>query len=208
MLKNKSKYILILLIFFASFLHANSSCIKGDVIIKSIIKKDFDIDTLKISGAFNLHIKSADKSYLKIKAEKNILDFIDAKIKNKILDISTKGAICPTKDIDIELFVPNIENLYAQGSSAITLNIKDKKMFIKLEGVHEIKGKGVIDELKLDLGGSNEIDFFALKTENITLNSEGICDAKFYSTKNIRVLRSEILNIAIKGGGKIKKETK
>jgi hypothetical protein len=170
----------------------------GNVITET--RKIADYNRVEISGLGNLVIDQTGKESLKIEAEDNIIDRIEAKVENDTLKIRIKNRwvfwwIWPTKDVNYFLTVDDLERISISGSGSVTSEeLSAKELEVRISGSGKADLNLKVESLETNISGSGEF----ILSGTTTSQSSNISGSGNYNAKD---LTSETAKISISGSG-------
>jgi hypothetical protein len=196
------------------------NCIHGKGEVKSHTVPLEAFTGIRLDGDADIFLVSDSSQSITIKAQDNIADNIEMKVRNGILRIGNRDCITQHEPIKIYIPVKTIEDLQLNGSgnietltqlSAKTLALKingSGNLKIKLEAetiFSEINGSGSIflagsaKRHKTSINGSGNIEALELPTEEteITVNGSGSC--KVFAISKLEALLRGSGDVVYKG---------
>lgn len=203
-MKIKSKIIFLIVVLITASLFL-SSCInlKGLKIKGSgeIITKEFNVsgfDSLNFSGVGKIEISQGQEEALFVKAEDNIIERLDIKVKSETLYIGMKKgfgytSVIPTKDIVFKLTVKEIKDIKLSGAGSINgnENIDIERLGISSSGLGNIDMKITGDSAKSMISGAGRIDLKGeVKTQEIHISGLGSYNAENMASNDCKIIIS------------------
>jgi len=192
----------------------------GDLTTEKRDVSDFDRITLKGQGT--IIIDQTGEESLKVTAEDNLIDSIEAKVEGNTLKIGVKkewflwALFWPTKKIEYHISVDELEQITISGSGNIEtgglkandlkiqisgsgkgdMAIEVKSLDINISGSGKLVFSGKARNQEINISGSGNVDGEKLKSEDAAFTING-------SGKGI-VNASDTLDVNINGSGDIK----
>lgn len=227
--KNKfSKILLIsILIVISIFTSCNITCIQGKGNIVKNERKTPAFNAIDISGAVNVILFQDSLTSVYVEADENLQQYIIAKVENNKLIIETKKSLCATKEINVYISSPSIENIDLSGAvdvksmnkltpSTLELNLSGacelkldllvQNLDIDCSGAVKLMLTGTAVNTKLDGSGASEVEAYDLLTENFSISSSGAGEAKVNVSKKLDVDISGAGTVLYKGSPVVNQE--
>ncbi len=213
--------------------HSGVDCVEGN---RTIITDEFDLPNFSgiiLNIDANIKLKQGDKQSVEVEGQENILDILQLKVRNHILDIDFDECV-NHDDINIFITIPDIDFLSIHGSGNIVgqnvFDIKDIELKIsgsgdmdlgieandvvgKISGSGTMKLDGDMDFLNFKISGSGDLEAFDLKSIDANIKITGSGDIEVYAKDNLDVSISGSgdvyykghpkLDISITGSGKV-----
>ncbi|GGD33405.1 head GIN domain-containing protein [Flavobacterium orientale] len=172
----------------------------GNFTTKEITTSDYE--SVSVAGAFYVTLVEGNEGKISVKAEENLLEFIDIESKGSDLQIRTKKGynLNPSKGKKIEITVPvkDISKVSLAGSGDIVSNFTLKATTFKasVAGSGDIKLSLDADSVQANVAGSGDIQLKG-KTKNLEANVSGSGDIEAFD------LQSENSKVSVSGSGNI-----
>ena len=217
-----SKIVLLFISFFAINTTINAQYfqkkIKGNGDITTITRNISDYNKIGIGGDFNVSLVKGEEGEITIKADENLLEYIETEVEKGNLSIKVKKGyqIRPKKQIEITIPFDEIEGVSLAGSGAIHTNdiIKSNELKLSLAGsgnidLHvsakdldtniagsgNITLKGTTDKFECSIAGSGNLNGYDLKTN--------VANAKIAGSGNVKVNAIDEIHAKIVGSGNV-----
>jgi hypothetical protein len=209
---------------FASFvlLIGLSSCkdeifVNGNGQVQTQNRSISGFEAVSSSGDYQVRIIQGDQFSVELKAESNLLPYIETELSGKTLKIGSSGVHSIRQNYPIEVFIiqPKLSGLHLSGSGFIrTGYFVSENLDIGVSGSGEISAWVKSEKLKTDVSGSgfviltgntNESDFRISGSGTIkaySLTQEN-CHASISGSGNIYVNVSKTLYAGISGSGNV-----
>lgn len=188
----------------ALFLHSCdglwNTCIDGNGDITTNSRELGSFNAVHISGDFHVDIDTAGYTSATVRADKNLIEFVETQIIGNTLFIESRNGVClnPSDPVEVNVTVPYFNGIYLEGSGYVhSFGTDAGSMEIVLSGSGRIDIAQVhADDLYLELEGSGIIN-----TGAETINSE----VHLEGSGEIRVAGSTVsAGLSITGSGKVK----
>ena len=196
-------------------------CIRGDGIIMTETRRVTSFDQIENSTSFDVIYLKADTLGIEIRAEQNILDYIETNVYDNCLEIRTSpGSICLDYNEKplITVTSPSLERVVNSGSGVFLADqMSDETVSVKLSGSGDISIETITGNyLDIILSGSGDIeikestcsnsDCLLSGSGNVTISGE--CDKAHYKiTGSGNIYSSDLItntaSIIISGSGSI-----
>lgn len=191
--------------------------IRGNGIAASEARLTPEFSSVSSEGNFEVHISSGPEFDVVVRAESNLLPYIDTDVRDNNLKIHTRGLKSLRNRLPIEVFVtmPFIEGVVQSGSGSITTGFfEGDEIGLVISGSGSIET--AVDALSVDavvsgsgllyisgttrvadmvISGSGEIDAWDLDVRD--------CDAKISGSGDVWVYVERRLKAVISGSGNV-----
>jgi hypothetical protein len=114
------------------------------------------VQSLHLGGSTRLALRQADRDFIEIETDDNLLGLIEAPVKSGILRIDTEGSMRPTR-LEITLHLRELTSIEAGGSAAVLgERWTGRRLKLSLGGSAVVKMAQLdVQELNLSAGGSS-----------------------------------------------------
>lgn len=160
-------------------------CLKGNGKSKSETRNVGLFTDIVSDGSFDIHIRRGSRVEVRITADSNLLEVIQAKVNGKQLELRASKSFCTSNPVTINISLPEIKRLAAHGSSDIKLDCSDSSrsnLEIILNGSTSLTAIGKVDMLTAELGDSSDIDGVGLKAREVQIHASGSSEAQLWAT--------------------------
>ena len=209
--------VLLIIISFSSCIHSVFNCIRGNNTVVSEIRQPTNFNTISSSGDFSVYINVDTVNEVEVKAESNIMQYIETYTTNQVLHIEIDDNQCINinKDIKIYIKTTNLEMVELLGSGLIDCpNIETADFAVKLDGSGDLNFNMDVDMLKIDVTGSGDmvLSGTASKAELNILGSGDVralnleqdtCFVVINGSGDIYIDVNDLLDVQILGSGNI-----
>ncbi|MEX1382745.1 head GIN domain-containing protein [Lutibacter sp.] len=174
--------------------------VKGNREITTITRTTSDYNEIGVGGDFEVTLVNGKEGEITIKADENLLEYIETEVKKGNLSIKTKKGYQLRSKHKIEITIPfnDIQGVSLAGSGNVYSNDEIKSNELKLS----LAGSGNMD-LKVSAKNS---DTNIAGSGNITLNGdtdEFTCSIAGSGNLNGYNLKTSIANVKIAGSGNV-----
>lgn len=157
-----------------------------------------DFDRVVFSGTGEFLLTQDEGESLTIKADDNLMDYVESEVRDGTLYIGENGTISPSQPIHFELSVKEIVGLSVVGiASAETGGISTERLEINVSGTSTLSMDALeAKELTIHLNGHTEVEVTKageVIEQEIVINGPGVYHAP--------ELRSTSVHLAINGPG-------
>lgn len=198
------------LLIFSTTLNAQvfSKHIKGNGRITTENRSLSDYDKIGVAGSFDVILLKGKEGAISIKADENLMEYIETEVKNGHLKIQPKKGyqLRSTKTIVITVPFEMVEaismagsgnvrskdvldatdlNLNLVGSGELDLSVSTKNLTSKIAGSGNIKLSGNVDEFNCEVAGSGNMDGSNLKASASHINIAGSGNVKVHAVSEI-----------------------
>ena len=193
-------------------------CMRGNGLAFVSEKKITPFYKLSINGGFKVLLIQGEQELIKIKADKNLHEYIETDVRNGVLIVSTVRNICIDeseeltivinyKDISevgingaVYLKTKNVMKteylkMLINGAANVELDIEAEQIFARINGAANMDLSGEVYRADVDVTGAGNIDASTLLTEHFRINMSGAGHAD--------LLVNNVLDAAISGIGNI-----
>jgi hypothetical protein len=175
--------------------------VKGNGNVTTQSRSVGDINGVELHTSFDVKLFEGSPSDVKIEAEENIIQYIDLRVENGVLNIRTQDNVWlrTKKDVKIYVTAPSFSRVENSGSGNITCDTKisnDSKMNI------DVTGSG---DVKLDIDAP-EVDATLTSSGNVKLSGETkMFRGEVTGSGDIRAMEllAEEANVQVTGSGGI-----
>lgn len=211
-----AKVLFIVALLFPMFTYAALG-IKGKGIITKEIRTEEGFSGIDLAIDADVFIKLGPEYIIEIKAQENVLEAIETRVKGSNLLISFKESVSKHEGITIYITAPEYDmikirgngvikgvetlaasdiNLIIEGDGVISLtDIKTDNLMANLNGDGRIDIKGTTDHaiFRVDGDGSINTENFNAQSIDISIKGSGIANVKVWN----------VLDVKISGNGKV-----
>lgn len=186
-------------IFAAFFLFALASCDIGGLRGNGhIITEQRNVEpfvNVETGGAFQIDWRSGTPS-ASVTADENLMQYIELKVRDNILDVRTSRSVRPTHSIKLTLTSNALEGASFSGASRLNAHqLSGAKFYLETTGASKVTLDGTVQELVANMTGASDLRAESLQTKTAALSVTGAGDA--------RVAVSDTLKVSITGAGKV-----
>lgn len=215
MFKSVKYFIPLLLI----LLLAGCTIVSGSGNIVSESREVSDFDAVVLSGSGNLTITQGDREALTVKADDNLMELIETKVRNGTLYLGFKAGvniINTSRAVQYELTVRDLSALTISGSgNASADSLVGEEFVLTVSGSGEVQiDKLTASESTVTISGSGDVDVAgAVEQQSITVSGSGHYRAAdlVSSSATVQISGSgdaivwvaETLNVTVSGSGNI-----
>ncbi len=188
----------------------------GKIVSKTIDVANFGM--INASNAFDIEVTFTKEERVEIVTDSNLLKFINIKVKDNTLYISSKRNLNPTKELLIKISMPELYSVNLSGANNLTATgINTNVLTLNISGAAEAKLTGEADLFKVELSGAADLDAENLYTKTTKIELSGAANAIVFVTNALYADVSgaadltysgspKIVNKEISGAGSIRKK--
>lgn len=178
---------------------ATTSCIDftsvmGNGIPATEVRTVSTFSKVKSSGDFRVYIYNGDETSVEVKADENLLQYIEAYVSGQTLYIDIEGVHNVKSVVPIEIFIttPYLSGIVQSGSGTITSDYFESNNFdIVLSGSGRIVTDFDTEMAEILLSGSGKIEMSGFAGEaNLTISGSGNLNGSDLQVKNCQTLTS------------------
>ncbi len=187
-----------------------------------------DFRSVEVSGPFTVYIRQGPAHSVEVRADDNLLSYIEIENHNGTLEVHTKKgySLKPRTNIEVVVTSPQYDDLSVTGSGKIqsqtlisstrlaadvtgsgdlVLEVDAPDIRTGITGSGNITVKGRAMNLDSDITGSGELRAFELLTENSRIEISGSGDAEVFASKKLDIQVSGSGNVDYKGSPAVTK---
>ena len=188
--------------------------IKGSGEVTSEMRDPGAFDGVSMSGGFKVLIRQASASKVELKAEKNLLPYIETKIvegsKGRTLEIGVKKgynisssvtpqlvldmpqlrlvSIAGSGDVKIEPMKTGAVDVSIAGSGDLKFEqLQSERLDISVAGSGDVRGSGKTGMLKVSVAGSGDVKLRGMEAEEAKVSISGSGDAEINAIKKLHI---------------------
>jgi len=200
----------------------NAAKVNGNGTVQSQNRPVTSFDKIEIEGVFNVFLEQKETESVRVETDENIQPLIITSVENNVLSVKMRDStsIGYVKKINIyigihqltklsttgvgklscqnKLVVPQLD-LTCTGVGITDLNLETEQLHIKSEIVGALQLSGSAKQAKIDHSGVGIIQAFDLKTEQLSLDVDGIGAAEVYASKELNVNAKGVGGVKYKG---------
>jgi len=186
----------------------------GEVAEKRINLQDFD--RLRVSGAFTIELRQADRYEVVLVADRNLHEVIELSVHKGILRVSTRESIRKAESLKLRISMPALEGLDFSGATELigVGNLSGDELYIETSGASEMKLQLAYDNLEIKSSGASE-GHLTGRADRLLLQSSGASEwqaeelevaearVKMSGASNLRLWVRDNLEVDISGAGEL-----
>jgi hypothetical protein len=154
-----------------------------------------EFSDVRADGAFESEWHPGAPS-LSIRADDNLLKYIESSVDGKSLRIHTREQIRPTHKVSVLVTSPTLTGLNFAGAVRFeATQLSGPKFYLETAGACKITLGGNVDELLAEMAGASKLMARDLHTKNADIETAGASKAEIFA--------SEALRVSISGAGKV-----
>ena len=173
------------------------------------ISKTIDLDQFTGIGLAlpaEVHLIYGKKQKVEIKAQKNIIENIEKRVKNGFWNIKFEKNVRNMDPVDIFITLSEFDKVSIAGSGSIIgkdrFQLDDLK--VSIAGSGEIELEGEAKELNISIAGSGDVQLKALKAKACKVSIAGSGDCKINVEQNLTVKIAGSGDVKYKGNPSVK----
>ncbi len=202
MLKRKIE-ILLLIFALASFAGCREWGVRGNGKLQTVERKVPEFNRVEVSGVFYVKIILGNRNAVKIRAESNLLKYIETEVYHNTLEISSSRHLAPRKKLLIIVETKELKELESSGvNKIVVVNLNSRSLDVDCSGASEIKLKGKVEKLFADVSGASSLNACKLKADYVDVSVSGASSAYVYARKYLSADASGVSTIKYRGNPK------
>lgn len=214
---NNFKILSLLVLFTGTISCSEDVFLEGNLDLQTETRGASGFEEIASNGDFNVMVRSGDSYSVEVRAESNLLSYIETDVVDKTLKIRTRGVRRLEKNYPIDVYIttPALNGLSISGSGMITTDpFTSSRFMIAISGSGNIDTDISADIIKANVSGSGTIFLKgdAPSGEFVISGSGKIrsydfelrnCEAVISGSGEMYVNVSEIIDARISGSGKV-----
>ena len=175
---------------------ATDQCVEGNGKVGSEMRSLPPFTRIQADGVLEIDVTCGHDQRVRITAETNLLPRIRTRVQHQTLIIDTDRSICAQKDLRMEIAVPRLDGLAADGAiDAVVARIRSERFVLDLAGSGNATLSGRAGQLEARLTGAGDLDAAELLTRHASVVMAGAGEATVHAAQR--------LEAAIEGTGDI-----
>ena len=211
------------LLLFSSCRQIFAKRIRGNGNITTQTRSAGSFNSIDVSGSIDVYVKQDSSSSIKVEADENLQQYIEAINDGEVLRIKTEEGYNIRSSRQIKVYVSAATfkrfeasgacNIFSEGkitsssdidlglsgSCDITMDISAPKISAGVSGACMVKLKGETKDFKLRGSGTTDVKCFDLIAENVDLDISGAGDAEVYASGKLSGSISGAADVHYKG---------
>jgi hypothetical protein len=148
----------------------------GDTVSKKLSVTDFN--SIDASGAFRIIVGFGDTPSVEIITDSNLMKFVEVKVSNEKLYLSTRKNVKPTKSLTVKIITPTLYSVDLSGANTMVVNgIDSEVLALDISGAAEADLTGRVDLFKVDLSGAADLNAENLVSKTTKIQVSGAANA-------------------------------
>lgn len=164
------------------------NCFEGDGVTKNEDRSLPSFQNISVDGIFEINVVCGQEQKVTVTADQNLHDLIATKVGNDTLDIGTTGSFCTSNSMIIDISIPRIGSIHADGSTEILLecsSFQGEKLSIDLQGTSSMKAVGEGKMVDIKLRDTVELDASQFKAEEVLINARDTSEAQLLVSRKL-----------------------
>ena len=182
---------------------------------------------IAVSGGIDLKIRQGSQPAIEVKAEANILPYLETTIDNGTLQVRwKKGSKLRVKDTPVvSVTAVELQSIAATGTSDVAIaplkttklainlagagdvaidTIQAEELSVTVAGSGDVTASGQATRLQLRLSGSGDLRTDALRAEEVSVSISGSGDASVHASKTLSVSIAGSGDVVYRGEAQVK----
>ncbi len=194
------KITFLLIVFVVALAGCTNWGVQGNGKLKTVEKEVPYFDKVEISGVFYVKVKVGNKNSVRIKAESNLIKYIDVDVENNTLEISSSRHLSPRRKLLILITTQKLRAIETSGvNKVLVVNVDSDKLKVDCSGASEIKLKGRAKKLIAEVSGASYLNSASLKADYVDIDVSGASNACVFAGKVLKAEASGASSIKYKG---------
>ncbi len=211
------------LLLFSSCREIFAKRIRGNGNITAQTRSAGEFNSIDVSGNIDVYARQDSSSSVKVEADENLQQYIEAINEGNVLRIKTQEGYNLKSSREIKVYVSSATfkkfeasgacDVYGEGkitsssdidfelsgSCDATMDVNAPKISVNMSGAGSIKLKGETKDFKVRGSGSTDVKSFDLLAENVNLDLSGAGDAEVYASAKLTGSISGAADVRYKG---------
>lgn len=173
------------------------------------VTKILDIDQFTGIGlalSADVHLIYGKQQKVEIKAQKNIIENIERRVKNGVWSIKFEKNVRNMDPVDIYITLPEFDKVSIAGAGSIIgkdrFQLDDLK--VSIAGSGEIELEGAAEDLNISIAGSGDVRLKELKARECKVSIAGSGDCEINVAKDLSVKIAGSGDVKYKGDPSVK----
>ncbi|MDY0190351.1 MAG: DUF2807 domain-containing protein [Desulfuromonas sp.] len=201
--KKNCLFTLGIIFLFSSFSFAwqqTSNCIEGNGKTAETERSLQSFSAVALHGSYSVSVIAGTKMKCTLRGDSNLLKHVITKVADKKLTVDNDASLCMKQSLEIELQVPSLEFMSAEGVHEITIkNLHESDFALIVNGANIVEADGEITNLKVDISGTSTLDARRLFAQNVDVTAAGTTSAMVQVQKELKVTASGIAEVLYSG---------
>lgn len=170
--------------------------VKGDGKVIQEQRELADFDRMELNGSVVLHYQPDASTGCSVRADTNLLPYVETTVEDARLKIFVRGNIRPSHRIELHCQSPGLQSLTSKGAGHTNLaGINADQLFLQIQGTGDIIASGRASAVEASIQGTGAMELDALLIDQADLSIQG--------TGNIRAAQAAKVNVSITGTGNV-----
>lgn len=184
--------------------------VKGSGEVGSETRPLSGFDAIRLSSGFKLQVRQAGGETVEVKADKNLLPYIETRLEGRTLEITSKKGYSLSGTVPVQVLVGMgvLRSLSVDGAGDVRvesmktpeLNVSiagagdvrfaelySEKLGLKVAGSGDIQARGRANSLNVSIAGSGDVKVSELAADEVKVSIAGSGDAQVQATKTLKV---------------------
>lgn len=150
------------------------------------------LQSIKISGNYNVIIQQGSDNKAVVHTDSNIQDHVSLDQDGRQLNIHSDGVFKLNQPVSITLTVTQLEDLDMSGNNHLDVSkLTTPRLAIKLSGQQQLSLTGKTQKLTIDATGDNQINAKAFIAQNVTVVATGHSLMQLFCQKGKLVIKAQ-----------------
>jgi len=187
-----------------------SERIKGSGELGSETRPLSGFDSIQLSGSFKVQVRQAGGETVEIRADKNLLPYIETRLDGRTLQIATKKgySLSGSAPVQVAIGMSVLRSLAVDGAGDIRVEsmktpelsvsiagsgdirfaeLFSEKVGFKVAGSGDIQARGRTNSLSVSIAGSGDVKAAELLADEVKVSIAGSGDAQVQAGKQLKV---------------------
>jgi hypothetical protein len=211
------------LLLFSSCREIFAKRIRGNGNITTQTRSAGEFNSIDVSGNINVYARQDSSSSIRVEADENLQQYIEAIDEGNVLRIKTQAGYNLRSSRPIKVYVSSAAfkkfeasgacDIFSEGkitsssdidfdlsgSCNVTMDVNAPKISVDMSGAGTIKLKGETKDFRIQGSGSTDIKCLDLLAETVDLDISGAGDAEVYASSKLTGTISGAADVRYKG---------
>jgi len=179
---------------------------------------------IEAGSAFSITLKKGDVQNVEIETDDNIMPLIKSKVKDGILELSTKGTINNASSFKVYITIPHMDDIdisgaakltssdrfdesdmeiEASGAAKLVFKLKTNHLDLDASGASNVSLNGFANSAEIEVSGASKLKAYELEINNVNIDCSGASHSSVNVKESIKGESSGASNITYMGNPKI-----
>jgi len=166
------------------FGHKNRIKGSGNLVTETRTIEPFS--SLELSGSFDVYVIIGETQSVKVTFDDNLIEFVETRVRDGHLEISVEKSYSTHSRNRVDIVVPSLDEIFCSGSGDTEISgLRGDEFHYDVNGSGDLIVDGEIDELRISISGSGDVDARDLMAREARVRISGSGDVKLFASESI-----------------------